>query len=607
MLKPSFRPRPLSVIAVIIVALAILSGSEASDLPQQIAPTLAAYRMPVGLVWQQDRLFVANARTGSISTIDVNAGSVKEEWKVADSLSAIAAWRDGLLVLDDQQHRLLQLIPDIASGEMNITASIEVAKYPVDVAVNANQSIVAVSSLWSHQMTILECTDTRLSVRSQIEVPFALRKLLFVTDHQLVVADAFGGNLAVVDCSTGRITNQHAVYGHNISGLSLDQTGTKLLATCQTLDAGTFTSYERVFWGVVMQNGLHSMLLQPLLNSGGQIENAVAEESNYDGSSYTSPNQYPLGTPSIGSGELVVTQDDTTLLLLSGVNQMAFRTTANLPFERLKTGRRPEAICLDKNERHAYIANRFDDSITVIGLTGDSPAVDATIALGSIRELSLAEQGEQGEQTFYDATVSLDGWFSCHSCHTNGHTNGLRADTFGDEDRGAPKKVMSLLGIHDTGPWAWNGRKETLEEQIKTSLVISMQTQTESDSLPIRPLAAYLNSLQPPPSLTVAQARHPSEELLKLAQRDFVSAGCSDCHSGEALTSDGRYDVGIHDEQGETMFNPPSLRGVSQRPPFFHDGRAATLTDVLKSSHHDQENPLTDEQVERLVILLETL
>ena len=607
MFKRCIPSSPLSVIAAMIVTVANLSGAEPSDFPRQIDRTLAAYRMPVGLAWQQDRLFVANARTGSVSTVDVNAGSVKGEWKVAESLSAIAAWRDGLLVLDDQQHRLLQLIPDIASGEMNITAAIEVAKYPVDVAVNANQSIVAVSSLWSHQITILKDASDGLSVRSQIEVPFAPRKLLFVTDHQLVVADAFGGNLAVVDCSTGRITNQHAVYGHNISGLSLDQTGTKLLATCQTLDAATFTSYERVFWGVVMQNGLHSMLLQPLLNSGEQIENAVAEESNYDGSSYASPNQYPLGTPSIGSGdpgELVVTQNDTTLLLLSGVNQLAFRTSSHLPFERLKTGRRPEAICLDKNERHAYIANRFDDSITVIGLTGESLAVDATIALGSIRELSLAEQGEQ---TFYDARVSLDGWFSCHSCHTNGHTNGLRADTFGDEDRGAPKKVMSLLGIHDTGPWAWNGRKETLEEQIKTSLVISMQTQTESDSLPIRPLAAYLNSLQPPPSMTVAQAKHPSEELLKLAQQDFVSAGCRDCHSGAAFTSDGRYDVGIHDEQGETMFNPPSLRGVSQRPPFFHDGRAATLTDVLKSSHHDQENPLTDEQVERLLILLETL
>ncbi len=323
MFKTSICTHPLRVIAAMVLMMTMLSGLEASDFPRQIDPSLAAYRMPVGLAWQQDCLFVANARTGSISIMDVSAGSVKSEWKVAESLSAIAKWRDGLLVLDDRQHRLLELIPDIVSGELNITAAIEVAKYPVDVAVNEDQSAIAVSSLWSHQITILESTESGLAIRSQIEIPFVPRKLLFVADDQLVAADAFGGNLAVVDCTTGRIVNQHAVYGHNVSGLSLDQPGTKLLVTCQTLDAGTFTSYERVFWGVVMQNGLHSLPLLPLLTSGELLDDAVAEESNYDGSSYSTPNQYPLGTPSIGSGdpgELVVTQNDTTLLLLSGVS-----------------------------------------------------------------------------------------------------------------------------------------------------------------------------------------------------------------------------------------------------------------------------------------------
>ena len=48
-------------------------------------------------------------------------------------------------------------------------------------------------------------------------------------------------------------------------------------------------------------------------------------------------------------------------------------------------------------------------------------------------------------------------------------------------------------------------------------------------------------------------------------------------------------------------------RGISQRAPYFHDGRAATLTDVLRSSHHDAERPLAEEQIERLLLLLESL
>jgi hypothetical protein len=579
----------------------------AGDAPCQVDRTQAAYRMPLGLVWQQDRLFAANARTGTVSMIDVNAGGVLAEWKVADSLSAMTAWQDGFLVLDNHEHRILHLVPHPESGELQIAATTDIAKFPVDVAVNEDQSVIAVSSLWSHQLTILNGDDPQLAVQTRIELPFAPRTLLFVTNKQLIVADAFGGKLAIVDCTSGQIVSQHSVYGHNISGLSLNHDATQLLVTCQTLDAGTFTSYERIFWGVVMQNGLQAMPLTSLLSQGAQISDTVIEEPNYDGSSYASQNRYPLGTPSNGSGdpgELVVTKHDTTLLLLSGVNQLAFRTASHLPFERLKTGRRPEAICLDREQQRAFVANRFDDSITVISLKGESPTVESTILLGKARELTLAEQGEQ---TFYDATVSLDGWFSCHSCHTDGHTNGLRADTFGDEDRGAPKKIASLLGTHDTGPWAWNGSKVSLEEQIRTSLIISMQTQLTSDNLPITPLAAYLKTLQPPLSKHAAQDKVPAKAQLEMAEQEFVSAGCGNCHSGNSFTSDGRYDVGVHDETGERLFNPPSLRGVSQRAPYFHDGRAATLTDVLKSAHHGPENPLVDGQIERLLLLLETL
>ena len=65
--------------------------------------------------------------------------------------------------------------------------------------------------------------------------------------------------------------------------------------------------------------------------------------------------------------------------------------------------------------------------------------------------------------------------------------------------------------------------------------------------------------------------------------------------------------MGLHDEMGETEFNPPSLLGVSQRASYFHDGRAATLEDVLKSSHHNAEMPLKEPEIRDLKQLLESL
>lgn len=607
------RNRSLLVLTLPVFILVLMSaiagsteGGTGIAAVKSVDASSESYRVPVDIAWQQDHLFVANSRSGTVSRIEPTAGRVTAEWTIAKSLSGICSWRGELLLLDDHSHRLIRAVIQPQSDELQIADTIEVPEYPVDVVVSTDESVVAISSLWSRQLTLLKGGNQSLQITQIVDLNFAPRLLKFLPGGQLVVTDSFGGNLVIVDPETGRLLKEHKVYGHNIRGLGLNAFDGSLLVACQTLDPTTFTTYERVFWGVLMQNGLHSLPLNQLLSPTADANGSVQEDRGYDGSSYSSPQQYPLGTPSIGSGDpgaMVVTDDDTTLILISGVNQVAFRTARHLPFERLKTGRRPESICLDDTQQRAFIANRFDDSVTVISLAGESPVVESTISLGKTRSLSAAEQGEQ---TFYDVSVSLDGWFSCHSCHTDGHTNGQRADTFGDEDRGAPKKVVSLLGTATAGPWAWNGSKAQLEEQIKTSLIISMQTQIETDDLPIPTLAAYLKTLAPAPAVREARGLL-NTDLLQSAKNEFERAGCSSCHSGSSFTSSEVFDVGIHDEMGETLFNPPSLRGVSQRAPYFHDGRAASLQDVLKTSHHNPENGLTDDQIQRLTVLLESL
>src|SRR5207245_9967750 len=113
---------------------------------------------------------------------------------------------------------------------------------------------------------------------------------------------------------------------------------------------------------------------------------------------------------------------------------------------------------------------------------------------------------ERGEQRFSDARLSHDGWFSCHSCHTDGHSNGLLADTLADGSYGTPKRVLSLLGVKDTGPWAWNGSMKDLPTQIRQSVESTLQgaklsPEQEGD------LLAYLQMLAPAPPLGRSQER----------------------------------------------------------------------------------------------------
>src|SRR5262245_17127001 len=101
--------------------------------------------------------------------------------------------------------------------------------------------------------------------------------------------------------------------------------------------------------------------------------------------------------------------------------------------------------------------------------------------------LSLAQRGEL---LFYDARLSHDGWMSCHSCHTDGHSNDQMNDNFSDRSFGSPKRVLSLLGVKDTLPLAWSGQVKTLEEQIQNSVTSTMQREDPLPNEDARAIAA---------------------------------------------------------------------------------------------------------------------
>ncbi len=87
----------------------------------------------------------------------------------------------------------------------------------------------------------------------------------------------------------------------------------------------------------------------------------------------------------------------------------------------------------------------------------------------------------------------------------------------------------------------------------------------------------------------------------------FESRGCSDCHRPPTYTTADVYDVGLVDEKGERYFNPPSLRGVSQRHSFLHDARSASLEGVLKQHPTPGGPPLSEIERADLLRFLESL
>ena len=222
-------------------------------------------------------------------------------------------------------------------------------------------------------------------------------------------------------------------------------------------------------------------------------------------------------------------------------------------------------------------------------------------------------QADHGHALFFNSRLSLDGWYSCHSCHPDGHTNGLLNENMSDFQIDSPKRVLTLLGTNQTAPWAWTGNQSTLQSQVHKSIHVTMQGGNSrlATTANEQAIVAFLETLSPAPSLSEAHGTTTHPSVLR-GEQIFQSRQCHTCHIPPSYTSNSKYDVGIHDEYGLKEFNPPSLRGISQRNRFFHDNRAQTLIEVFSKYNHPQtgpptETPLTPAQISDLVQFLRTL
>ncbi|MGH9677885.1 MAG: cytochrome c peroxidase, partial [Candidatus Acidiferrum sp.] len=337
-----------------------------------------------------------------------------------------------------------------------------------------------------------------------------------------------------------------------------------LLIAHQILTARTPTVATEIHWGNVVHQVIRSVPIRGLPDQttdplrGGDIR--------------------PLGEPGGGAGDpedLAIGRDGTIVVTLGGIGAIQFGKNKDDSWTRLAVGRRPTAVTIARDGRNAFIADTFTDAVVEVDLA--NRRIVATIALGKSPELSAAERGEM---LFYDARLSHEGWLSCHSCHTDGHANGGSSDTLGDGGFGAPKRILSLLGVRDTAPWTWTGGSPDLAGQVRKSIETTQRGGKPTERQ-VEDLTAYLRTLAPPPPRS-----HGQDGAVKRGKALFDRLDCAHCHAPPTYTVPSTFDVGLHDEVGNIAFNPPSLRGVSQGGPYFHDGRAKSLEEVFAKYRH---------------------
>lgn len=275
-------------------------------------------------------------------------------------------------------------------------------------------------------------------------------------------------------------------------------------------------------------------------------------------------------------------------------NNLSFLSSIRKRFKLQGNG--PRAIAMAGQV--AFVATYFSDALEAVDFSNRERILSASHPLGP----ALPPTPErQGEIHFNDAALCFQNWLSCATCHPDARVDALNWDLLND-GMGNPKNARSMLLAHQTPRAMTLGVRANAEVAVRAGIRhIQFAVRPESDAVAID---AYLKSLAPVPSPHLENGR-----LSASAQRGqgvFAEAGCIGCHPPPLYTDLALRDVGT--AKGADAGRPvdtPTLVEVWRTAPYLHDGRAATVAEVITMHNHGDRrgktSSLAAEQINDLV------
>lgn len=232
-------------------------------------------------------------------------------------------------------------------------------------------------------------------------------------------------------------------------------------------------------------------------------------------------------------------------------------------------GEHPTGIAVDAGAGVAYTWSTSARALTEVHLASDATVNIPVPAAKAV----IAEEVRRGRTLFFttgDPRISRNGR-GCASCHPDGREDALVWPT----PKGKRQTPMLAGRLEGTAPFDWNGAHASLPVHIR-STIKNLEGKGLADA-ELEALGAYVMSLAGP-----RVKRGTTDARVAEGRRVFESseAACSSCHVEEKGFTDGQG----HSLDGRwaAAFDTPSLRFVGGTAPYFHDGRFATLDDLVE-------------------------
>lgn len=549
---------------------------------------------PSGVAFiDDDHLLVASSDDGTLAIVNVDSESIVNRIQIGSSLTDLVCIgrTQRFLTVDSGRHEIVEFA--VEGGAIRVISRHPTARYPLRAAVSPDANRVSVTGHWSRRVSLIELADRQQAGSSRspdIDLPFCPREQIWIDQETLLVADGFGGQMALIDTRRRRIDRVFQTSFHNFGGFAVDRERSELVVTYQVLNHLARTVRNDVHWGMVISNEMQRVPVDRFKRpAGNPFAQLVGTVIGGAGSGKADP------------GHVEMLPGSLNVLLLGGVDQLAITDPSAGIMNFVDVGARPTALAVNENGSAVAVVNSLDHSISLVDLK--SRRRTKTISLGPGTEPGAVERGER---LFFAAELSHDNWMSCHSCHTNGHTNGGLNDNFSDGSFGAPKRVLSLLGHANTEPFAWDGSFASLHGQLANTIEKTMQSGSKPDENQVADLVEFLRSLAPPPSILDARDEWDNRKIAR-GRELFGQLDCVRCHLPPAFTSAELYDVGVRDRMDNREFNPPSLIGVGQRDRLFHDGSVFSLKSLLVEHRHQIDEPLNQSELDDLLAFLRSI
>ena len=532
--------------------------------------------------------YVSNRLDDTVSVISVAARKVIHTMPVGDEPHGVLTDRAGkmLYVLNTSTDS----ISVIDTGSLAEVKRLEASRNPWSLALSPDGSRILVTNALSRY------------------VPYRTPSVSEVT---------------VIETARGVVEDRVVAQGANlVMGVDWHPSGDFGLVTLNRTK--NLVPMTRLLQGWTITNGLG------VIWRDGRVDQVLLDESNL---CFPDPSDIAI-TPdgslalvtSSGSNRIAVIDVPKLISMLEAASdhdrEHVFPNHLGKPTEfvikHIPTHHSPRGVLITPDGGSAFVANSLDDSLTLI----DMEKLDAVkrIDLGGPKEITTTRRGER---LFHSANITFHRQFSCHSCHPDGHIDGLTYDIEPDGIGMSPVDNRTLRGILDTAPFKWEGTNPSLQRQCGPRLAVFFTRIQPFDPDELHALETYICTIPRPPNryrdlgaeLTEAQRRGKAMfERTRTNDGRIIPEGqrCVTCHFPPLYTDRSRQNVGTKMWlDGESHFDVPHLSNIYDSAPYLHNGIAETLEEIWTRYNPDDQhgvtNDMTKDQLNDLIEYLNTL